>query len=95
MNRDLEVKIVRDSYIKIGIADPVDILVKETVDAMEEIVEYYNKSSKYEVAFGFTTFLMKKCMNIYDSYSGYLSSRNINHWGVYSVIGKRIEKYLE
>lgn len=81
-------------YKEIGV-DAIDKVVKDTVKVIKEIVDFYEKSSKYEVAYQFSMMLMKKSIGLYEDYRDYFSDRDINQWTINSIISKRVDFYIK
>lgn len=94
IDRSLEEIKIRN-YFEEMYVEIEDIIVKDIIDSIEKIVVFYNKASKFEVAFKFGVMLMKESMIIYDNYKGYFTSRDVNVWKINGIIGRRVEYYVK
>lgn len=94
IDRSLEEIKIRN-YFEEMYVEIEDIIVKDIIDSIEKIVVFYNKASKFEVAFKFGVMLMKESMIIYDNYKGYFNSRDVNVWKINGIIGRRVEYYVK
>ena len=94
IDRSLEEVEIRNYFedIYVGIED---VIVKEIIDSIEKIVVFYDRASKFEVAFKFGIMLMKESMIIYDDYKYYFDSRNVNVWNINGIVGRRVEYYVK
>lgn len=90
IDRSLEEVEIRNYFedMYVGIED---VIVKEIIDSIEKIVVFYDRASKFEVAFKFSIMLMKESMIIYDNYKYYFDSRDVNVWKINGIIGRRVE----
>jgi hypothetical protein len=94
IDRSLEEVEIRN-YFEEMYVEIEDIIVKDIIDSIEKIVSFYDRASKFEVAFKFSVMLMKESMIIYDNYKNYFNSRDVNEWKINGIVGRRVECYVK
>lgn len=95
VNRVVEKVMIKKHYKEIVGIDVLDGIIDDSIDIIKEMFDFYNRSSKYEIAIHYSNMLIKKTMDLYNKYHEYFFDKNISNWTVGSIIGKRIECYIK